>query len=179
LTRLAFAALAFAATLPAAEIPRKAPELAIKLTPSGEKLLSSMKGKPVVLTFISTTCPHCQQLTATMNRLRAEYGPKGVEFAGVAFNDMSNMLVPDFNRQFRPSYPIGWQSRQVVLDFLQHSPVMQLFVPIIVIIDRTGTIREQHLGDDAAYSTNTELSIRKSLEQVLKSGSPLSSTKKS
>lgn len=179
MTRIAFVAtLAIAAALPAAEIPRKAPELAVKLTPTGEKLLSASKGKAVVLTFISTTCPHCQQLTASLNRIQQEYGSKGVDVLGVAFNPMSNMLVSDFIKQFRPAYPLGWQTRETTLEFLQHSPVMQLYVPIVVIIDKTGMIREQHLGDDSAYNANPEMSIRKSLDATLSKPAPALSTRK-
>ena len=163
---LAIATLAFSL---AAEIPRKAPELAIKMSPSGEKLLSSLRGKTVVLTCISTTCPHCQNLTGTLNRISQEYAAKGVVVYGMAFDPDASLKIDGFKSQFRPNYPLGWQTRDVALEFLQHSPIMQLYVPIILIIDKNGMIREQHLGDDTAYQTKADESLRKSLDTILAS----------
>lgn len=155
--------------LEAAQVPRKAPEFAIRMTPSGQKLLSGQKGKVTVLAFISTTCPHCQQLTAELNRVQTEFGSKGVQVLSAAFNDMSNMLVPDFIKTYKPIYPVGWASREAVLEFLQHSPIMQLYVPILVFVDQTGTIRAQYLGDDA-FHQNEAANIRSKIEELLKGG---------
>jgi len=154
-------------SLDAAQVPRKAPEFAVRMTPSGQKLLSNMKGKVTVLVFISTTCPHCQQLTPDLNRIQNEYGSKGVQVLGCAFNDMSNMLVPDFIKTYKPNYPLGWAPREAVLEFLQHSPIMQLYVPILVFVDRNGMIRGQYPGDDA-FHQNEAVNIQAKVEELLK-----------
>ncbi len=51
------ASLTFADSL---ESVRKAPELAFSLPAKGQQLLSQYRGKVVALSFIFTTCPHCQ-----------------------------------------------------------------------------------------------------------------------
>ena len=38
---------------------------------------------------------------------------------GVAFNDMSHMLVPDFVRDFKVNYPVGYQPARSSPSFLQ------------------------------------------------------------
>jgi protein-disulfide isomerase len=65
-----FLAIGAAAVTAMAPLPRKSPEFTI-VEPSGKQtLLSSYKGKVVVLEFISTSCPHCQQ-----NWGRAAFNP--------------------------------------------------------------------------------------------------------
>jgi len=45
--------------------------------------LSSFKGKPVVLEFMATWCPHCQDDAPTMNQLNAAYQSKGVQVLAI------------------------------------------------------------------------------------------------
>lgn len=157
-------------TFAAAPVPRPSPEFVVKLTPSGETLLSKYKGKPVLLAFLSTTCPHCQQLTRVLNNMHREYGPKGLQVITAAFNPMANMLVPDFIKTYKPEYPMGWTTRDAVYDYLQQSQMFQLYVPIIVTIDRAGVIREQHLGDEE-YGHDPDKNVRASVESIMKPGS--------
>src|SRR5208283_3827467 len=84
------------AELWAADIPRKAPELAVQLTGGGQILLSQFRGKVVMIDFVHTTCPHCQNASTIVERLYKEYGPRGFQPLGVAFNDNAALLVPDF-----------------------------------------------------------------------------------
>jgi thiol-disulfide isomerase/thioredoxin len=151
----------------AASVPRQAGEFVVKLSPSGETLLSSHRGKVVVLALLSTTCPHCQRFVPTLNQAQREYGPKGVQVIGAAFNPMANMYVPDFIKQFRPEFPFGWSPREPVHEFLQHSPMMQLYVPIVLGIDRQGTVRAQHTGDDPFFE-NEQGNLRAMIENLLK-----------
>ena len=65
---------------------------------------------------------------------------------GAAFNPMANMYVPDFIKQFQPNFPIGSVSRETTLEYLQHSPIMNFYVPIVVFIDRQGIIRDVRVG---------------------------------
>lgn len=150
----------------AAQVPRKAPEFVIYMPDGSHKLLSSYRGKVVALEFLFTTCPHCQDTAALMNQLVKEYGAKGFQPLGVAFNPMSKMLVPDFVRDFRVTYPIGFSERDPVSSFLQLNPNESLHVPQLVFIDRKGMIRQQSLprGDG---QTATEANMRRMIEALL------------
>lgn len=154
------------APAPAAQVPRKAPEFVIHMPSGGQRLLSEFRGKVVALEFLYTTCPHCQHASVLMNRLLKEYGPRGFQPLGVAFNPMAHMLVPDFVRQFGVSYPVGYSEREPVHAFLQNNPNEALHVPQIVFIDRKGMIRQQSLprGDE---TTATEANMRKMIETLL------------
>src|SRR5262245_11663786 len=151
----------------AASLPRPSPDLEIHLTPSGQVSPAQYKGKVIVLAFISTTCPHCQQTTQILSGLQREYGERGLQVLGAAFNEMANMLTPDFNKQFQPAFPVGWLTRQDVLTYLDHSAMMQLYVPSLVFIDRKGMIRFQYLGDDP-FHQNQEKNLRETIEALLK-----------
>lgn len=53
------------------EVGEKAPEIAL-VTTGGEALeLRSFSGKEVGILFVTSTCPHCDELVRKMNRLRA------------------------------------------------------------------------------------------------------------
>lgn len=159
--------LAFSVVAPSAQVPRPASEFVVRMVPNGQSLLSAYTGKPVVLAFLSTTCPHCQRFVPTLNQAQREYGPKGLRVIGAAFNPMANMYVPDFIKQFRPEFPFGWSMREAVEQFLEHSPMFQLYVPVVVAIDRSGTIREQHTGDGAFFE-NEVVNLKNMVERLLK-----------
>src|SRR5678816_2928053 len=74
----------------AAPVPRPAKEFTVA-TPQGQQiLLSSLKGKVVVVQFLFTWCPHCQAFSQVLTQLSSEYGPRGFQALGVAFEDDVN-----------------------------------------------------------------------------------------
>src|SRR5882724_578161 len=91
-----FLLLAASMAVRAADTPRKAPALALHLADGRDVQLSQFKGKVVALAFISTTCPHCQNYTQTLNAIQKDYAPKGVQILGAAFNDGAQGLLPAF-----------------------------------------------------------------------------------
>lgn len=167
---LALLLTTLAASLFAADVPRKSPEFTL-LHDGQQKLLSQYRGKVCVVEFLFTTCPHCQHTAQMMSKLQAELGPRGFQAIGVAFNPMATMLVPDFVRDYGPTFPIASAERDAVLSYLNLSTMERFVVPQIVIIDRKGVIRAQSppLGD-ANYQE--EAYLRKLLDGLLKEGTP-------
>ncbi len=124
--------------------PRPSPEFAVRLTPSGQISPTQYKGKVVVLAFILTTCPHCQHSVGILSGYQQEYGPRGLVVMAAAFNDMANMLVPDFNKQFKPHSRSVGRCADDVLVHPRHSARTQMYAPIMAFIDKKGMIRHQH-----------------------------------
>lgn len=151
----------------AVDVPRKAPEFAAQMPQGAQLLLSQYHGKVVCLEFLFTTCPHCQASARLLTKLYAEYGPKGFQPVGVAFNDMAGMLVPDFIKNNGVTFPVGFSPREQVLNYLQQPADARISVPQIVLIDRKGMIRQQSLpmNDD---QTATEANLRNMIETLLK-----------
>jgi len=142
------------------QLPRKAPELTIA-EPSGHStLLSSYRGKVVVIAFINTGCPHCQHQCEMMTQLYKETKASGVQMLAVAFNDNAAALVPAFVRDFQVGFPVGSAMLDTFVNFMGFSFLDRPVVPQVVVIDRKGMIRAQSppQGDanlqDAAFLKN-------------------------
>ncbi len=162
--------------LAAAEIPRKAPELAVTLVNGQQLLLSQLRGKVVLLEFLHTTCPHCQESSAYLERLYKEFGPQGFQPVGVAFNENAAQLVPDFVRQFGLTFPVGVAPRETVIEYLQHPVTKPFYVPQMVFVDRKGMIRAQHGGADDDFLRDLN-NIRVTVEPLLKESAKAQRTK--
>src|ERR1700710_729890 len=78
----------------AAPVPR--PATPFKMTePSGQQVdITSFKGKVVLVQFLFTWCPHCQATAKMLTKLQNEFGPKGLQIIGVAFNDTPSEGAP-------------------------------------------------------------------------------------
>ena len=156
-----------ASSASAVTVPRPASEFVIRGS-GGEALLSQFRGKVVLLAFIFTTCPHCQHTVGVMNDLQKEFGPRGFQPLGAAFNDMAAQLLPSFLNQFHPAFPVGYAPRATVLEYLQEPSNAPLSVPILVFIDKKGTIRAQHMGSDDPFFKDQEKNLRAEIESLLK-----------
>ena len=132
-----------------APVPRPSKEFTV-VTPQGQQiLLSSLKGKVVVVQFLFTWCPHCQAFSKTLTQLNTEYSPRGFQALGVAFDDLDPKdpvplkdKVVTYTQQ-NAGFPVGVSSRSPVLSYLGISELERIGVPEIVVIDRKGVIREQ------------------------------------
>jgi len=163
--RSVLAALLFAAALPGTQVPRQSPEYAIALPDGRQQLLTSYKGKVVVLEFLFTTCPHCQNTSRILTRLQSELGPKGFQAVGVAINPDPD--VPNFVRRFNVNFPVGTGSRDSAYAYLEKSVMSSFSVPQIVIIDRNGVIRGQYTGTDTFIASGEEANLRNTIEKLL------------
>ncbi len=125
-------------------VPRKSPELKF-FDPSGkEKLLSSFKGKVVVIEFLLIKCPHCSRVAQTIDKLHNELGPRGFQPIGIAFdNGISGPVVSNYVQRFRLAYAVDYTSSANVDSYLGRAGGERLQVPQIVVIDRKGVIRAQ------------------------------------
>jgi len=139
-------ALCLAPTLTgqALPVPRKAGDLVIQTTDGHKIALNNYKGKVVELSFIFTTCVHCQQMCGEMNQLYAQYGSAGFQPLAVAWNEDAKSLVPQFVRDFKIAFPVGYSDRPAVFAYLGISFMDQrTVVPQMMWIDRKGNVRAQ------------------------------------
>ncbi len=156
-----------AAVAYAAEVPRPAPELAIRMVNGQQLLLSQFKGKVIAVEFLMTTCPHCQNASVLLEKFYREYGSRGFQPVGVAFNDMAALLVPDYVKQLGLTYPVGIAPREEVIAYIQHPMAQILYVPQLVFIDRNFVIRGQYSGTDDFFK-NEEANMRNIIEKLVK-----------
>ena len=166
LAATAFVALTVAdfATPP---VPRKSPEFT-STDPSGKPmLLSSLKGKIVVMPFMFTTCPHCQREAQMLTKLQQEFAAKGVVMLGTVFNEANGAMAAQFVKEFNVGFPVGYASRDAVISYLGLSVLDRWVVPQVAIIDRKGNV----VAQSAATGTpelQDEAFLRNFLDKLVK-----------
>jgi peroxiredoxin len=165
---LAVVALSGWTTL-AATVPRPSPEFAINTTTGKQILLSRYRGKVVALAFILTYCPHCQRTIAILSQMQKEYGPRGFQVLASATEEGAATAVPGFIQRLHPPFPVGYNDRGQVVEYLQRSPGVAMMMPQLVFIDRTGVIRAQLSGEEPFFAEpNQEKNIRAEIATLLK-----------
>ena len=154
---------------------RKAPELAFHLPGQGERLLSQARGHVVAVSFILTTCPHCQEASREMTKLQQEYGSRGFQAIDLAINGLdegrtpqqADTLVEMFARNFQVGFPVGWVQRDQFMSFMGFSLAEYTVVPQLALIDRKGYI---HYQTPARGGAHDEATLRPMIEELLAQG---------
>ena len=176
LAPLLLALASASATLAQPALPRQSPEFVVKFPNGQEILLSSYRGKVVVVEGLLTTCPHCQATSQMLERLYKELRPQGLQVIGIGFNQFADKLVDAFVRQFGISFPVGYSDEDHIKGFIGAPSDARLMAPQMVIIDRKRVIRAQS-GPQGAPELQDEQKLRKILEPLLKEGSTTSKGK--
>jgi peroxiredoxin len=172
-----FAESLFAGQAPAKGpvVPRKASEFVFKMVDGPQQLLSMYKGKTVVVAFMYTTCPHCQKTAQLLAKVQTEYAAKGVQVLGATFDQGAASRVQQFNKSLALNFPCGYSEQGPVLEFLQHPVDEPYFVPILVFIDKRGSVRSQYIGDET-FLSHQDVNIRAEIDKMLKTGTTTSKT---
>jgi peroxiredoxin len=179
---LASSALATAA----GTVPRKSPEFSIVESGGKSILLSSLKGKVVVMEFLFIKSEHCLRVARTLNKLHGEPGLRGFQPVGVVFDPPNAprtgtqiiSAVADF---YKLTFPVGYTSKADVDNYLDRAGNEVLNIPQVVVIDRTGTIRAVSGGSGGSggdLKLEDESSLRTLIETLLQEGTPVGSTRK-
>ncbi len=150
----------------AQDLPRPAPEFVFHLLGNKSSLLSSYRGKLVVFACLSATCGHCQAFVPKLNAIQKDYAAKGVVVVGTLFNPDAEVTHPGFIQQFKPEFPLGWSTRELVHAWLGFSVMKQTYVPIVAFIDKKGAILAQYTGADAFMNEPGD-SVRAKLDSLL------------
>jgi len=129
---------------------------------------SQYRGRVLLVAFIQTTCPHCQQLTNELTLIARDYAARGVQVLECAFDENAAAALPEFLERFHPPFPVGYSTSAAVMAYLQYSiidprPVM---VPQMVFLDRAGVIRAQYPGE-SDFFRNVGPNVRAQLDRML------------
>lgn len=143
-----FCALLFltAGFLFAEDVNQPAPELEIKMENGQVVKLSQYKGKPVVLEFFSTVCPHCQKSAEGLEKAMRAYAAKGVQVISVTTDENQRKDFQEFRKKYGATYPMGSVGNQEAYRFFGLSVMRPFYVPTFAFIDKAGVIRERFIG---------------------------------
>lgn len=155
----------------AGRAPRKSPEFTI-VEPSGRQaLLSSYRGKVVVIEFLFVRSAHCLRVAQTMNKLHRELGPRGFQPVAIAFGpEATAQMVTYLVNYFKFTYPVGYASPEQVDKYLDRRGNEVLNIPQVVVIDRAGLIRRESGGKGGDPMLENEVSLRNLIDSLLKEG---------
>src|SRR6185295_7896085 len=159
-----------------APVPRPSKEFTVAVPGGQQILLSSLKGKVVVMQYLFTWCPHCQAFSKVLTQLNNEYSSRGFQALGVAFDDddpktpaLKDKAVA-YGQQYA-GFPVGAANRSTVFAFLGLSELQRIGVPQIVVIDRKGVIREQSPGEGGG-PLGDPAHLKPLIESLLAEGAP-------
>jgi peroxiredoxin len=146
-------------------VPRPAKEFDFVDASGKHVLLSSLKGKVVIVQGLLTTCPHCQAFSQILSKMQTEYGPKGFQAMGIGM-DATPDTVQRYIADYHVNFPVAYSASDTLLSFLGHSALERLMVPQVVIIDRKGVIQAESAASGTA-ELQTEANIRVWIEKLL------------
>jgi peroxiredoxin len=105
---------------------------------------SEWDGKPRVLNFWATWCPPCRKETPMFVDMQEKYGQQGVQFIGVAIDELQK--VQDFVDTFGVNYPMLIGADNAVEIAKQYGNRFGA-LPYTVVINRQGTIVHAQAGE--------------------------------
>lgn len=115
-----------------------APELVLRKLPDGANLsLADFRGKPLVLTFFSTSCPSCRRELPDLAEMKAELGDK-VNFL-VVTNDAPNVVM-EYLKKEGLDLALAWDSGTT------HQRYQVDTIPYNVVISADGIIKQDVIG---------------------------------
>jgi len=125
-----------------------APDFTLKDIDGKTWKLSDLKGKKVVMIdFWATWCNICKREMPILQKVYQEYQGKGVEFLGIAL-DENEAAIKKVVREKGVTYPtLVDKDTKVATEIYQLSGP----IPYKVVIDLSGTIVYDHVGDYVDY----------------------------
>ncbi|MCW5965380.1 MAG: TlpA family protein disulfide reductase [Bryobacterales bacterium] len=113
--------------------------------------LMDFRGKVVLIEFMQTSCPHCQEATQNLKKIAGRYGPNVVLIHVV--NPPSSMNdVQSYISKNQIASPVLFDSGQVAASYLRITPANPGFdVPHLFVVNKEGQI-----VNDFGYSPSTK-----------------------
>jgi peroxiredoxin len=140
-------ALGMVTSLRAADASRRAPGFSLPDSKTRQYDLADFRGRPVILEFMQTTCPHCSAFASVLAQVQQKYGDRVAILAIVNPPDDQGK-VAGYIAAHQITYPILFDCGQVAYSYLR-TPSFD--IPHVYLIDASGGIRE-----DFGYSDSTK-----------------------
>ena len=145
--RTILATLFCALALSAADPGQRAPGFALMDSKGDLHDLYDFRGKPVIVEFMQTTCPHCANFAGTLERVKAKFG-NSIGILAVANPPDSPSSVDAFIKGHFIQYPVVFDMGQVAYSYVRKQ---QFDLPQVYLIDANGIIFNRY-----AYSALTK-----------------------
>ena len=125
--------------------------------------LQDYRGKVVIIDFMKTACPSCQELTKTLEQVKTKFGDK-IQVLSIVNPPETQGSVSKYVSTYKATNPFLFDCGQMMASYLQITPKNPtVHLPHVVVVDKNGTIRRD-LAEDAASLQN----ITGAIEPLLK-----------
>lgn len=130
-----------------------APEISGVVTFQGDVAsLRELRGRVVLLEFWASYCVACRALVGTLDSLQTEYGGRGLVVVGVTVDPLE--LGAEVARKLGMTYSLASDPAQRIT-----SQYMARQIPMLVLIDRRGEVREVTVGPSPERMTELEAEL--------------------
>ena len=146
--RSSLAFFLLAAGVFAADGPRRAPGFALPDSKMQIHDLYDYRGKPVVLEFMNTGCPHCAAFANILEKVQAKFGDR-VAVISVANPPDTLSTVGAFMQGHKITYPVLFDSGQAAFSYVRS---MKFDLPQVYLIDANGMIYGHYTYDALSKS---------------------------
>jgi peroxiredoxin len=156
----ALAALIAAVSVSAAPLlaGADAPDFVLRNVSGGNMRLSEYRGQVVMLSFWATWCGDCRAQLEQLSAMRTRYADAGVELLAVNLDQNGKQAGELAAKQHLP-YPVLHDAGGEVGRLYDVSKL-----PVMVLIDRSGTVREvfegYRRGNEAKYLESVQALLR-------------------
>ncbi|MFA6583240.1 MAG: TlpA disulfide reductase family protein [Elusimicrobiaceae bacterium] len=115
---------------------------------SGEFVdLADMQGKPVLIAFITTTCPYCKLAMSAMKSFYKTYNKKDLQVLTVAF-EQDAQRVANFVKTYELPFPVALGDDETSAQFRIRG------VPQLYLLDRSHETAGMWMGYNQAYDSS-------------------------
>ncbi|MEW6207840.1 MAG: TlpA disulfide reductase family protein [Acidobacteriota bacterium] len=118
-----------------------APDFTLKNLDDQTIRLSDLKGKVVLLNFWATWCAPCRAEMPDLARMQQEYGERGLRIVGITYEKEPRDRVANAVKELGVNYPVLIGSRRLSSRYGARE-----VLPVTVVIDREGKIRDRIFG---------------------------------
>jgi thiol-disulfide isomerase/thioredoxin len=109
----------------------------------GTQTLGQWQGQVLVVNFWATWCAPCREEIPGFVRMQERYGPRGLQFVGIAFDQRDNVAA--FSREFDINYPLlmgGLETMELMRQAGNRAGVL----PYTLVIARDGKLVSREPG---------------------------------
>ena len=126
------------------------------------------RGKVLLIDIMTTTCPHCQLLSTTLEKVKAKYGDK-VMILSVVLPPDNQATVAKYVSVNKITSPIVCDQGQMTISYVQAKPGQgHLDVPHLFVIDKNGWIRNDFEYSDGNRSVFEGPGLYTEIDKLLK-----------
>ena len=126
--------------------------------------LSDYLGKVVVLDFYATWCEPCRDETPNLVQMQSQYEPQGFQIIGLNVGGEDDRgEVPDFAKEFKIQYPLGFPDDELVDDYLKDNQN----IPQTFVFDRNGKLVKRFIGYDRLEGRELERIVQQTLGNTM------------